>query len=64
MNQSNYSKIERDLQEPNLDQLKRICEILHVSPAYLLEIEANPSVTENDRRFLKDFKNLYDKYYK
>ena len=26
MNQSNYSKIERDLQEPNLEQLKRIVE--------------------------------------
>ena len=28
MNQSNYSKIERDVQEPNLYQLKRIVEIL------------------------------------
>ena len=28
MNQSNYSKIERGLQQPSLDQLKRICEIL------------------------------------
>ncbi len=25
MNQSNYSKIERDIQEPNLEQLRRIC---------------------------------------
>jgi len=30
MNQSNYSKIERNLQEPSLFQLKRIIEILHL----------------------------------
>ena len=36
MNQSNYSKIERGIQEPNLEQLKRICEILQLDPRYLL----------------------------
>ena len=30
MNQSNYSKIERDIQEPNLEQLRRICQILKI----------------------------------
>ena len=30
MNQSNYSKIERDQQEPDLHQLKRIAEIFGV----------------------------------
>ena len=30
MNQSNYSKIERNLQEPSLDQLRRICQILNL----------------------------------
>ena len=35
MNQSNYSKIERDVQEPNLEQLRRICQILNLDPRYL-----------------------------
>ena len=35
MNQSSYSKIERDVQEPNLEQLRRICQILKLDPAYL-----------------------------
>lgn len=36
MNQSNYSKIEREMQEPNMEQLKRICQILKLDPRYLL----------------------------
>ena len=38
MNQSNYSKIERDVQEPNLEQLRRICQILNLDPCYLLNL--------------------------
>ena len=34
MSQSGYSKIERGAQEPNLNQLRRICEILNIDPAY------------------------------
>ena len=38
MNQSNYSKIERDIQEPSLEQLRRICQILKIDPRYLLNL--------------------------
>ena len=58
MNQSNYSKIERDVQEPNLEQLRRICQILNLDPRYLLNLGDMSSVTENDMKLLKDIKNF------
>ena len=39
MNQSNYSKIERGIQEPNLTQLRAICRFLRLDPRYLLELD-------------------------
>ena len=33
MNQSNYSKIERNVQEPSMEQFRRICQILNTAPA-------------------------------
>ena len=62
MNQSNYSKIERDLQEPNLEQLKRIIEILNLDVYELLDIYPTREIP--DLRFAKEVKNLYRKYYK
>lgn len=62
MNQSNYSKIERDLQEPNLEQLKRIVEILNLDVYGLLDI--HPSRENPDLRFAKEVKTLYRKYYR
>ena len=38
MNQSNHSKIERGIQEPSIEQLRRICQILKLDPRYLLDI--------------------------
>lgn len=58
MNQSNYSKIERDLQEPSLQQLKRICQILQLEPAYLLDLDEKPPVSEQDRQLLRDIKQF------
>ena len=58
MNQSNYSKIERDIQEPNLDQLRRICQILNLDPRYLLNLGDYASLTDNDLRLLKDAKQF------
>ena len=58
MNQSNYSKIERDIQEPNLDQLRRICQILNLDPRYLLNLGSFATLTENDMRGLKDIKQF------
>ncbi len=67
MNQSNYSKIERDLQEPNMDQLKRICEILKLDPRYLLELEKHEVDSTNilsaeDIQLITDFKAFVKKY--
>lgn len=62
MNQSNYSKIERDIQEPNLDQLRRICQILNLDPRYLLNLGGYSGITEDDLKLLKDAKQLIKKY--
>lgn len=65
MNQSNYSKIERGIQEPNLYQLKRIAELLDVSIDELLSVKGE-GLTVNDLtdlKFAKEIKSIYDKYY-
>ena len=56
MNQSNYSKIERDIQEPNLGQLKRICQILKLDPRYLLDIGEYEFISPSDIKLLNDTK--------
>ncbi|MBE6555914.1 MAG: helix-turn-helix transcriptional regulator [Ruminococcaceae bacterium] len=56
MNQSNYSKIERDVQEPNLEQLRRICQILNLDPRYLLNFGDHSAITEADMKLLRDIK--------
>ena len=53
MNQSNYSKIERNIQEPNLEQLKRICQILDIDPRYLLGLEGYETISQEDIKILK-----------
>ena len=58
MNQSNYSKIERDVQEPNLEQLRRICQILNLDPRYLLNLGDFSSITQDDMKLLKDIKTF------
>lgn len=58
MNQSNYSKIERDVQEPNLEQLRRICQILNLDPRYLLNLGNYSAMTEEDMKLLKDIKTF------
>lgn len=58
MNQSNYSKIERDVQEPNLVQLRRICQILNLDPRYLLNLGSYSAITEEDMKLLKDTKQF------
>lgn len=56
MNQSNYSKIERNVQEPNLVQLRRICQILQLDPRFLLDLDAYDTLTDADIRLLHDIK--------
>lgn len=62
MNQSNYSKIERGIQEPSIEQLRRICQILKLDPRYLLGVEEFEFVSEKDLRLLKDVKEFIAKH--
>lgn len=64
MNQSNYSKIERDVQEPNLEQLRRICQILNLDPRYLLNLGELSLITAEDLVLLKDVKAFINKHKK
>ena len=64
INQSSYSKIERDIQEPNLEQLRRICQILKLDPSYLLMLDKYESADNNDLLFAKEIKKAYDRIYK
>lgn len=63
MNQSNYSKIERGLQEPSIYQLRRISEILHVSVDVLLNIDRASFDEEKLNNFQKELNDLYRKYF-
>lgn len=58
MNQSNYSKIERNIQEPNIEQLKRICQILKLDPRYLLDLGEFEFISTEDMRLLNDTKRF------
>jgi len=62
MNQSNYSKIERGLQEPNISQLRRICQILKLDPRYLLDLNDFEIITSNDIQLLTDAKEFIKKH--
>ena len=64
MNQSSYSKIERDVQEPSLDQLRQICRILSLSPEFLLDLDGDDFTAERDLRFALEIKKLYRDIYK
>ncbi len=62
MNQSNYSKIERDVQEPNMAQLKRICQILRLDPRYLLGLDEFEFISAQDLKLLNDTKEFIEKH--
>lgn len=62
MNQSNYSKIERGIQEPSMEQLRRICQILNLDPRYLLGMEQTNSVSAKDLKLLTDIKELINRH--
>ena len=62
MNQSNYSKIERNIQEPNMEQLRRICQILKLDPRYLLDLGEFELISIDDMKLLTDVKELIQKY--
>lgn len=58
MNQSNYSKIERNIQEPNLEQLRRICQILKLDPRYLLALDEIECISPEDLKLLNNAKEF------
>ena len=58
MNQSNYSKIERDIQEPSIEQLRRICQILKLDSRYLLDISGYDIIDPADVKLLSDIKQF------
>lgn len=60
MNQSNYSKIERNIQEPSMEQLRRICQILKLDPRYLLDLEPYDFISKHDLILLKDTKKFLE----
>ena len=62
MNQSNYSKIERGVQEPSLEQLRRICQILKLDPRYLLDLNEFESISNEDKKLLKDIKAFIENH--
>ena len=64
MNQSNYSKIERNIQEPNMEQLKRICEILKLDPSYLLDLGEYKNISADDMKLLADIKEFMKRHQK
>lgn len=62
MNQSNYSKIERGVQEPSMEQLRRICQILELDPRYLLDLGEYEFLGAKDVQLLKEVKELLKRY--
>ena len=62
MNQSNYSKIERDVQEPSIEQLRSICRILDIDPRYLLGLDGFDFITEKDVALLNEIKAIMRNY--
>ena len=64
MSQSSYSKIERDLQEPSMEQLRRICQILHLDPRFLLELDEYEQASPASVALLEELEALIEKYKK
>ncbi len=62
MSQSGYSKIERGVQEPNITQLRRICQILNISADFLLSLDYFNTLSEKDLSLLYDIKNAIKKH--
>ena len=63
MNQSNYSKIERGVQEPNIEQLRRICQILKLDPRYLLSLDEFEFISAEDIQLLNDTKKFIQSHH-
>ena len=64
MNQSNYSKIERNIQQPSLDQLIRIVEILNITLDELLGIDPSIYLKKKVKEIEKDIETIYNQVFK
>lgn len=62
MNQSNYSKIERNVQDPSVFQLKRIAEILNLDLNELFELKENAAYS-SDLIFARKIKRIFEETY-
>ena len=62
MNQSNYSKIERDMQEPSLTQLREICRLLRLDPRSLLELEDLFAEESKDQTLLSELLEVIERH--
>lgn len=63
MNQSNYSKIERNVQDPSVFQLKRIAEILSIDLNELFELKDSANMYSKDLIFARKVKKIYEETY-
>lgn len=62
MTQSSYSRIENGFQEPNLNQLKRIAEVLNISLDYLLNVETEFYNNQINAEIKDQIKFIYEHY--
>ena len=64
MNQSNYSKLERNIQQPSLQQLVRIREIFDITLDELLGIDSSIYLDKKISDFEKEVTTIYEKYFR
>lgn len=64
MNQSNYSKLERNIQQPSLQQLVRIIEIFDITLDELLGIDSSIYLNKKISDFEKEVTTIYEKYFR
>lgn len=62
MTQSSYSRIENGFQEPNLNQLKKIAEVLNVSLDYLLDVNTEFYNNQINYDIKEQIKFIYEHY--
>ena len=62
MTQSSYSRIENGFQEPYLNQLKRIAEVLNISLDYLLDVETEFYNNQVNAEIKDQIKFIYEHY--
>ena len=64
MNQSNYSKLERNIQQPSLQQLVRIIEIFDITLDELLGLDSSIYLNKKISDFEKEVTTIYEKYFR